>query len=181
MNPNAPRAVELSLIIPAYNESAIILRNVDELERWMESHLPDVTYELIVVDDGSTDTMGQLLDERAKTDPVLRCLHHNGNRGRGRAIRTGFEGSHGRYAICLGRPVLCAGAHCTPAGTAASRKSRHHARLGLSSRGKRQQCAGLTRVAVPLGQSCSQRWPQRQITDRDLRGARLHARGARSA
>jgi len=111
MNPNAPRAVELSLIIPAYNESAIILRNVDELERWMESHLPDVTYELIVVDDGSTDTMGQLLDERAKTDPVLRCLHHNGNRGRGRAISTGFEGSHGRYAICLDADLSYAPEH----------------------------------------------------------------------
>jgi glycosyltransferase involved in cell wall biosynthesis len=101
MTPVKPRTVDLSLIIPAYNESTIILRNVEEVERWMDSHLPDVTYELIVVDDGSTDSMGRLINERAKIDPVLRCLHHNGNRGRGRAIRTGFEGSRGRYVICL--------------------------------------------------------------------------------
>jgi glycosyltransferase involved in cell wall biosynthesis len=111
MNPIAPRAVDLSLIIPAYNESVIILRNIEEVERWMESNLPHVAYELIVVDDGSTDSMGQLIDERAKTDPVLRCLHHSGNRGRGRAIRTGFEGSRGRYVICLDADLSYAPEH----------------------------------------------------------------------
>lgn len=111
MDSTSLRPVELSLIIPAYNESAIILRNVEEVEKWMGLHLPDVAYELIVVDDGSTDSMGQLLDERAKTDPILRCLHHNGNSGRGRAIRTGFEGSHGRYAICLDADLSYAPEH----------------------------------------------------------------------
>jgi dolichol-phosphate mannosyltransferase len=93
--------VELSLIIPAYNESTIILRNVEEVERWMAEHQTQIAYEIVVVDDGSTDGMGELLDERAKVDTRLRSLHHNGNRGRGRAIRTGFEQSIGRYVICL--------------------------------------------------------------------------------
>ena len=101
MDSNARRNIELSLIIPAYNESAIILRNVEEIEEWMSRHQPDIDYEIVVIDDGSTDAMGQLIDERAKTDTRLRALHHNGNRGRGRAIRTGFEGSAGRYVICL--------------------------------------------------------------------------------
>ncbi|QWG14869.1 glycosyltransferase family 2 protein [Bradyrhizobium sediminis] len=95
------RNIELSLIIPAYNESAIILRNVEEIEQWMGQHQPDIDYEIVVIDDGSTDAMGQLIDERAKTDPRLKTLHHNGNRGRGRAIRSGFENSAGRYVICL--------------------------------------------------------------------------------
>jgi dolichol-phosphate mannosyltransferase len=93
--------VELSLIIPAYNESAIILRNVEEVERWVNENQPDIDYEIVVIDDGSTDGMGKLVDERAKTDARLKSLHHNGNRGRGRAIRTGFENSSGRYVICL--------------------------------------------------------------------------------
>jgi dolichol-phosphate mannosyltransferase len=98
---SAQRPIELSLIIPAYNESSIILRNVDEVERWMTEYQPQLAYEIVVVDDGSTDGMGELLDERAKTDSHLRSLHHNGNRGRGRAIRTGFEQSVGRFVICL--------------------------------------------------------------------------------
>ncbi|ETR76445.1 hypothetical protein X566_17605 [Afipia sp. P52-10] len=91
----------LSLIIPAYNESSIILRNIEEIEGWMKENMPDLAYEIVVVDDGSTDAMGQLIDERAKNDPLLRPLHHKGNKGRGRAIRTGFSGSRGKYVICL--------------------------------------------------------------------------------
>lgn len=93
--------IKLSLIVPAYNESAIILRNIDEIERWMGQNQPSVAYELIIVDDGSTDGMGALIDERAKTDPRLIALHHGRNRGRGRAIRTGFAGSRGDFVICL--------------------------------------------------------------------------------
>jgi glycosyltransferase involved in cell wall biosynthesis len=101
MASSAQNPIELSLIIPAYNESAIILRNVEEIERWMAEHQPQIGYEILVIDDGSTDGTGALLDERAKTDPRLKPLHHNGNRGRGRAIRTGFEQSTGRFIICL--------------------------------------------------------------------------------
>jgi glycosyltransferase involved in cell wall biosynthesis len=100
-DPSASPPIELSLIIPAYNEAAIILRNVEEVGRWMAEKEPQLAYEIVVVDDGSTDGMGELLDECARTDPRLRVAHHNGNRGRGRAIRTGFEQSAGRYVICL--------------------------------------------------------------------------------
>src|SRR3954471_17880093 len=101
MASSAQNPVELSLIIPAYNESAIILRNVEEIERWMAEHQPEIAYDIVVIDDGSTDGTGEVLNERAKTDPRLKPLHHNGNRGRGRAIRTGFEQSSGRFVICL--------------------------------------------------------------------------------
>lgn len=101
MHANPQSNIELSLIIPAFNESAIILRNVEEVESWMQENRPTLTYEVVVIDDGSTDAMGQLLDERAKTDPYLVPLHHKSNRGRGRAIRTGFEGSRGSYVVCL--------------------------------------------------------------------------------
>lgn len=98
MNANAP---QLSLIIPAYNESAIILRNVQEVQKWMGRNKPDVSYEIVVVDDGSTDGMGALLDKASKTDPTLRVLHHPVNYGRGRAIRTGMENTASDYAVML--------------------------------------------------------------------------------
>lgn len=94
-------ATELSLIIPAYNESAIILRNVGEIDAWMAANLPDISYEVLVVDDGSTDGMGDLLKAALPNMPNLRLAQHGRNRGRGRGIRTGFEASRGAYVICL--------------------------------------------------------------------------------
>jgi glycosyltransferase involved in cell wall biosynthesis len=47
-------------------------------------------YEVIVVDDGSPDHTGELLDEMARTFPWLKVVHHETNRGYGGALRTGF-------------------------------------------------------------------------------------------
>lgn len=107
----SPRDIELSLVIPAYNESEIILRNIGELEQWMTANLAHVDYEIIVVDDGSTDGMGRRLDERAVTDKHLRVAHHKRNMGRGRGIRTGFEASRAQYVICLDADLSYAPEH----------------------------------------------------------------------
>lgn len=92
---------ELSLIIPAYNESQIIVANVDELSSWMKSNMGKTTYEIIVVNDGSTDGMGELLTEACADRTWLRVVHHERNKGRGRGIRTGFENCVGEYIVCL--------------------------------------------------------------------------------
>ena len=47
-------------------------------------------YEVIVVEDGSPDHTGELLDEMARHFPWLRVVHHETNRGYGGALRTGF-------------------------------------------------------------------------------------------
>ena len=47
-------------------------------------------YEVIVVDDGSPDHTGELLDEMARHFPWLKVVHHAENRGYGGALRTGF-------------------------------------------------------------------------------------------
>lgn len=93
--------VELSLIIPAFNESAIIERNVGELERWLGENMPGLDYEILVVDDGSTDGTGALVEQLGKSRPRVRVSYHPWNQGRGRAIRTGFDDSRGAYVICL--------------------------------------------------------------------------------
>lgn len=111
MNGTFADPIELSLIIPAYNEAVIIERNVEELESWMASEMPSVRYEIVVVDDGSTDGMGAKLDSRASTDPRLKVAHHKTNMGRGRAIRTGFEASRGQYVICLDADLSYAPSH----------------------------------------------------------------------
>jgi glycosyltransferase involved in cell wall biosynthesis len=94
-------APDLSLVITAYNESAIIINNIDELASWMAEHCADTSFEIVVVDDGSTDAMGALLDDACNQRNWLKVAHHPINFGRGRGVRTGFAVSSGSYIICL--------------------------------------------------------------------------------
>ncbi len=79
----------LSLVIPAYNESAVIepaVREADAALGRLFDH-----YEIIVVDDGSVDDTPSLVAGLADEFPRLRLVRHSVNRGYGAALRSGFE------------------------------------------------------------------------------------------
>lgn len=91
---NAP---ELSVVIPVKNESA----NVDDLYRELTGTLTAFgrPYEIIVVDDGSTDdTFGQLARLQAR-DPRLRVIRFRRNFGQTAAFAAGFAYARGRFII----------------------------------------------------------------------------------
>lgn len=92
---------QLSLVIPALNESGIIVKHVQELADWMQRNQPRITYEIVVVNDGSTDGMDKVLADVAPGIPQLRVLHHPANYGRGRAVRTAMENTQSDYLIAL--------------------------------------------------------------------------------
>jgi glycosyltransferase involved in cell wall biosynthesis len=92
---------EVSFIIPAYNEAKILPAHIGELKDWLAANMSDLVYEIIVVDDGSTDGMGDAVEALAADDPRLRVARHGCNLGRGRALRTGFEESAGEFVISL--------------------------------------------------------------------------------
>ena len=77
-------AMKLSIIIPVYNERATVR---ELIRRVLEVPLDK---ELIVVDDGSTDGTREILADCAGRDDVT-VLHHEHNRGKGTAVRTGLE------------------------------------------------------------------------------------------
>ena len=87
----APRRVPaLSYFFPAHNEEA----NLEGLVREALEALPLLadTFEIIAVDDGSTDRTGEIADGLAAELPdVVRVVHHPVNRGYGGALRSGFE------------------------------------------------------------------------------------------
>ena len=100
---------EVSLIIPAYNEAGIIVSTVRELDGFMRERLPDRSFEIIVVDDGSSDGMAErLAEENLK---ALKVVRHKRNRGRGAAIRTGFAASSGEYVLTLDSDLSYSPAH----------------------------------------------------------------------
>jgi glycosyltransferase involved in cell wall biosynthesis len=78
----------LSIFFPAYNDAGTIASLA--LVAHMTARTLTDDYEVIVVEDGSPDHTGALLDEMARHFPWLRVVHHERNRGYGGALRTGF-------------------------------------------------------------------------------------------
>ncbi len=79
----------LSIFFPAYNDAGTIA-SLAIVAHMTARELTD-DYEVIVVEDGSPDHTGELLDEMAKSFPWLRVVHHEKNKGYGGALRTGFQ------------------------------------------------------------------------------------------
>jgi glycosyltransferase involved in cell wall biosynthesis len=79
----------LSIFFPAYNDAGTIA-SLALVAHMTARELTD-DYEVIVVEDGSPDHTGALVDEMARHFPWLRVVHHAKNRGYGGALRTGFE------------------------------------------------------------------------------------------
>ncbi|MBI4515343.1 MAG: glycosyltransferase family 2 protein [Deltaproteobacteria bacterium] len=90
---------ELSVVLPAYNEEANVERVVRGVAAYLESLGLD--YEVLVVNDGSGDRTGTILDALVAEFPRLRPLHHPHNRGYGAALRTGFDGAAKRFVFYM--------------------------------------------------------------------------------
>ncbi|HEX8694493.1 MAG TPA: glycosyltransferase family 2 protein [Longimicrobium sp.] len=78
----------ISVFLPAYNDEATIASLVRDALEVLPGLADD--YEVVVVNDGSTDGTPAVLDELARTLPRVRVVHHERNRGYGGALRTGF-------------------------------------------------------------------------------------------
>jgi len=79
----------LSISFPAYNEEANIEKSVREAIR-VASALTD-DFEVVVVDDGSKDKTGEIIDRLAAEDSRVRVIHHNPNQGYGAAVWDGLK------------------------------------------------------------------------------------------
>jgi len=91
--------VELSVVIPAYNERACIAACLEEL---VEVIGPlERSFEIIVVDDGSTDGTYDVLREKKKDLPELVVVHFDRNHGQTAAFDAGFKASRGDVIVTL--------------------------------------------------------------------------------
>jgi dolichol-phosphate hexosyltransferase len=88
---------ELSILMPVYNEEGTIERAI---ERVLHADVGTDSYELVVLDDGSTDGTRDRLGGREWPDRV-RITYAAENRGKGRAIRTALSEAQGTYVVIL--------------------------------------------------------------------------------
>jgi glycosyltransferase involved in cell wall biosynthesis len=91
----------VSLVVPAFNESAIVEKNLAVICAYMDSISDEYRWELILVNDGSADETGKLAEAFARTRANVRVLHHRINLGMGQAFRTAFGQCDGDYVVTL--------------------------------------------------------------------------------
>jgi biofilm PGA synthesis N-glycosyltransferase PgaC len=90
-----------AVIVPCRNEAPHV---VDTLRALMRLGYP--RYEVIAVDDGSTDATGPLLDRLAAEDPRLRVVHLPVNQGKAAALRAGVHLTDAEYVVCVDGDAL---------------------------------------------------------------------------
>lgn len=89
--------IELSIIIPAYNEEHRIRPTL--LSIWDYLRETEVSSEIIVVDDGSNDKTVEVVSRKMKDIPVLKLLKLKKNQGKGFAVRTGVKEAKGKFIL----------------------------------------------------------------------------------
>ena len=90
-------APELSVVVPVFNEAATLR----ELHERVAKALADQDYELVLVDDGSSDGSGAILRELAAAHPRVVAVALSRNYGQHPAVLAGFSVSRGRYVVTL--------------------------------------------------------------------------------
>jgi len=90
--------IDISLVIPVYNEE----ESLPELERAISNALSDkYTYEIIFVDDGSTDTSWSVIKELSASKSFVHGVSFHHNYGKSVALQAGFEDARGEYVVTL--------------------------------------------------------------------------------
>jgi dolichol-phosphate mannosyltransferase len=90
--------MELSVVIPVFNEQENIGPLLDEIGRSID---PGVRYEIIVVDDGSTDATADTLAKLLPEHPRLRVIRHRMRRGQSAALMTGVAAARSPWVVTL--------------------------------------------------------------------------------
>jgi glycosyltransferase involved in cell wall biosynthesis len=89
--------ISLSIFFPAYNEEANLEASVHTAKK-IAGDITD-TYEIIIIDDGSSDRTPEIADALAASDEKIRVIHHSPNRGYGAALWSGIQAAQYEYVF----------------------------------------------------------------------------------
>ena len=94
-----PEKLDISVVVPAYNEEESITELNDWISRVMKEH--GFTYEILMIDDGSTDATWTKIVELSAVNSNLKGLKYNRNHGKSAALNTGFQFASGTVVITM--------------------------------------------------------------------------------
>ncbi len=89
----------ISIVVPALNEEMNLEGTVQEIHAEISKHFED--YEVVIVDDGSTDRTGEIADRLAKADPRVRAVHNGSNKGLGASYFRGVKEASKEYVVMV--------------------------------------------------------------------------------
>lgn len=87
----------LSVVIPLYNEEPCLKKNFETIKAYLDVLKKD--YEIILVNDGSTDSTASIIKEIVRANPQARSLNSPKNKGKGHVVRRGVLNATGRYVV----------------------------------------------------------------------------------
>lgn len=91
--------MDISIVIPLYNEDESLPELHDWIKRVMESH--QYSYEVIFVDDGSTDRSWEVIQSLSNSNPHVRGIKFRRNYGKSAGLNVGFEATQGDIVITM--------------------------------------------------------------------------------
>jgi biofilm PGA synthesis N-glycosyltransferase PgaC len=100
--PPLPRAPAITFLVPCHNDQNIIAETIDYL--LLNQKYPD--FEVIAINDGSSDGTGRILDELAARHPRLRVIHLASNQGKAVGLTTGALLTRNEFLICIDSDAL---------------------------------------------------------------------------
>ncbi|MBK6266035.1 glycosyltransferase family 2 protein [Marivirga sp. S37H4] len=90
----------ISVVIPVFNEDESLRELHDWIQRVMKEH-PSLTYEVIMIDDGSTDESWEVISELASQHRAVKGIKFSRNYGKSAALHTGFNVAQGDVVITM--------------------------------------------------------------------------------
>jgi glycosyltransferase involved in cell wall biosynthesis len=91
----------ISIVLPCYNEEAILQSNLYEIITYLESTNRKYKWEIVIINDGSEDKTGEIADRFAEQHSNIRVIHHPTNLNLGNALKTGFKNSKGEIIVVM--------------------------------------------------------------------------------
>ncbi len=87
----------ISVVVPALNEEGNLSACIDDILGALGDKFE--AYEIIIINDGSTDRTGEIADRIARANPNVRVKHHRKNRGLGYAVASGYRSAKKEYVV----------------------------------------------------------------------------------
>jgi len=91
--------VDVSIVVPAFNEEENVLLLIDEVHQTLAD--TSIDYEMVFIDDGSTDGTFAALSERARLDPRLSVVQLRRNFGQSAAMQAGLDAARGEVIVTM--------------------------------------------------------------------------------